>query len=275
MFLDFMTKAILAGAGIALVAGPLGSIIVWRRMANFGDALAHSTLLGLCFSLLFNIHVYIGLTGICVVVACVLALFSRQRRLGNDTILSILAYATLAVGLIVATVLKGIRVDLLGYLYGDILAVNPSDLWWICGVDTIVLLVLIKIWNPILSIIVQEDLAKVEGISVSLVHWTLVLLMAIVFAVAMKLVGILLITALLIIPASAARQLAKTPEQMAILASLIGILATYLGIQCSFYWDWPAGPAIVVVAMLFFVANIIIAWIADRNKNQGSLSAQE
>jgi len=268
MSLDFMTQAVLAGTGTALVAGPLGSIIVWRRMANFGDALAHSTLLGLCFSLLLKIHVYIGLTSVCVIVACFLALFSRQNRLANDTILSILAYTMLAIGLILATIIKGIRVDLLSYLYGDILSVNQTDLWWIYGVDVIVFLALIKIWSPILSMIIQEDLAKVEGVPVVAIHWTLVLLMAIVFAVAMKLVGILLITALLIIPASAARQIARTPEQMAVFASLLGILAVYGGIQISFQWDWPAGPAIVVVAMAIFIASIAIAWMVAQKSNK-------
>ena len=257
MPIDFVTRAILAGAGIALVAGPLGSIIVWRRMANFGDALSHSTLLGLCFALLFNIHFYIGVTSICILVAALLALLSRQKSLANDTILSILAYATLAVGLILATTLKGIRIDLLNYLYGDILAVNNTDLIWIYCVDAIALFVLLITWRWILSMTVHLDLARVEGVPVVLTQWILVILLAIVFAVAMRLVGILLITALLIIPAAAARQLAKTPEQMAILASVIGIISVCIGIEISSHWDWPTGPAIVVVASCIFILGIV------------------
>jgi zinc transport system permease protein len=257
MSLDFMARAVVGGMGIALVAGPLGSIIVWRRMANFGDALAHSTLLGLCFALLLNIHIYIGLTSVCILVACSLALFSRQQHLANDTILCMLAYATLAIGLILATVLKGIRVDLLGYLYGDILSVNNTDLVWIYCVEAIVFLSFLKIWRPILSMTVHEDLAKVEGVPVLAMQWILVVIMAVVFSVAMKLVGILLITALLIIPASAARQISKTPEKMAIVASIIGMISVFGGIQISFNWDWPAGPAIVVVAMTLFVASVL------------------
>lgn len=264
MFLDFITRAIIAGMGIALVAGPLGSIIVWRRMANFGDTLAHSTLLGLCLAILFNIQIYIGLISICIIVAGLLALFSKQKRLANDTILSILAYGTLAIGLILATVIKGVRVDLLGYLYGDILAANTNDLIWIYCVDVIALLILISIWRPVLSIIVHEDLAKAEGVPVSLVQWTVILLMAIVFAVAMKLVGILLITALLIIPASAGRQFAKSPEQMAVLGSLIGIISVYSGVQASRFWDWPTGPAIVVVATLIFAVSVMVSSVFRR-----------
>ncbi len=254
MSLDFITRAVLAGMGIALVAGPLGSLIVWRRMANFGDALAHSTLLGLCFALLLHINIYIGVTSVCILVACALGFLSRKQHLANDTILCMLAYAALAIGLILATVLKGIRVDLLGYLYGDILSVNHADLIWIYGVDLMVFLSFLKIWRPILSMTVHEDLARVEGVPVRKLQWILVIIMAIVFSVAMKLVGILLITALLIIPASSARQIAKTPESMAVIASLVGMISVLGGIQISYTWDWPAGPAIVVVAMVVFVA---------------------
>lgn len=264
MQLDFIERAVIAGMGIALVVGPLGSIIVWRRMANFGDALAHSTLLGLCLALLLNIHIYIGLTTVCILVACLLALLSKKRELANDTILSMLAYTTLAVGLTLATVLKGIRIDLLGYLYGDILSVEEIDIIWIYGVAVVALFTLIKIWRYVLSMIVHEDLARVEGVPVAFTQWTLVIITAIVFAVAMKLVGILLITALLIIPASAARQIAKSPEQMAIFASLLGMVAVFFGIMASSYWDWPAGPAIVIASVTLFVTIIIVNGLARR-----------
>lgn len=266
MHLDFMMRALIAGLGIALVAGPLGSVIVWRRMANFGDALAHSTLLGLCFSLLFEIHLYFGLLSVCMITAGLLGLLSRQKQLANDTILCILAYTSLAVGLILATVLKGIRIDLLGYLFGDILAVNTVDLLWVLGIDVIVILVLIKIWRPLLSITVHEDLAKVEGASVSCVQWLFIMLLAIVFAVAMKLIGVLLITALLVIPAAAARQITRSPEQMAMLASVVGMIAVYLGITFSMHWDWPAGPAIVVAAMLLFLVFNLIRKMSFQKK---------
>lgn len=264
MPVDFIARAVLAGFGIAIIAGPLGSIIVWRRMANFGDALAHSTLLGLCFALLLNLNLYMGITIICLAIACLLALISRQRQLANDTILCILAYTTLAGGFILISTLKGIRLDLLEYLYGDILAVASTDLLWIYSVDVVVGIILIKIWQQVLAITIHEDLAKVEGVPVKQVHWLLVIILSIVFAVTMKLVGILLITALLIIPASTARAIAKTPEQMALFASLIGALAVYLGLYISSHWDWPAGPAIVLVTATFFGISMIIPSLAKK-----------
>lgn len=254
--LDFMERAMIAGAGVALTVGPLGSIIVWRRMANFGDALAHSTLLGLCFAVLLNIHLYIGLFAVCILVACLMGLFAKKQEMALDTILSILSSTMLAVGLTLATAVKGIRIDLMGYLFGDILAVGISDIIWIYGVAFISLLTLIKIWRDVVSMIVHEDLARVEGVAVAKTRWILVIITAIVFAVAMKLVGILLITALLIIPASIARQVAKTPEQMAMLASAIGMISVLIGIALSRYWDWPAGPAIVIAAMVIFLGTL-------------------
>jgi zinc transport system permease protein len=264
MYLDFVERAVIAGVGIALVAGPLGSVIVWRRMANFGDALAHSTLLGLCLAVLLNIHLYIGLTSVCILVACLLALCSQKRELANDTLLSMLAYTTLAIGLTLATILKGVRIDLLSYLYGDILAVDKVDIIWIYSVAVIAIFVLIMIWRFVLSMIVHEDLARVEGTPVALTQWILIIMTAIVFAVAMKLVGILLMTALLIIPASAARQIARTPEQMAIFASFLGMVAVFLGIIASGYWDWPAGPAIVMASMLIFLLILAVNWLIRR-----------
>lgn len=261
MQLDFVSRAILAGMGIALVAGPLGSFIVWRRMANFGDTLAHSTLLGVCFALLLSINLYIGLFSICIIVAALLSLFSKQRRLANDTILGMLAYTTLALGLIIATFLEGVRVDLLGYLYGDILAVNEIDLIWILCVDILVLIALMVLWRPLLSVTVHEDLARVEGAPVTTAKWAFMIMLAIVFAISMKLVGILLITALLIIPASAARQISRTPEQMAIFASIIGMIAVAAGVMVSNTWDWPTGPAIVVVSTGIFALNLLVGCI--------------
>jgi zinc transport system permease protein len=255
MPLDFIGRALVAGIGVALAAGPLGSIMVWRRMSNFGDALAHATLLGLCISLLLDMNLYVGLSSMSLLIAYGLALLSKRSALGQDAILSVLAYASLSMGLILATTLQGIRVDLLGYLYGDILAVNQADLLWIYGVVLVTMLVLGRIWRPMLSMTVHEDLARVEGVSVGTIHLLLVVLMAIFFAVAMKLVGILLITGLLIIPASAARSFARTPEQMAMLASFFGIVSVCVGILASTTMDWPTGPAIVVVATLIFLLS--------------------
>jgi zinc transport system permease protein len=256
--LEFIVYPLLAGIGVALVAGPLGSLLVWRRMANIGDTLAHSTLLGASAALLFGVSIYLGLIGVSLLIAAILVLASR-RKFTNDTILCIIAYSTLALGLTLATMIEGVRVDILGYLYGDILTVEYGDLLWIYTMAALVFLGLVKLWSPLLAIIVHEDLARVEGLKVDAINWTFMIMLALVFAVAMKLIGVLLMTALLIIPASAARPFSKTPEQMACLSTVIGILSVLGGIALSHFWDWPAGPAIVIAAASLLLLGVLIA----------------
>lgn len=256
--LNFIHTAILAGSGVALLSGPLGSLIVWRRLSNFGDTLSHATLLGICFAILLNLNLYIGVMIISVLTAVLVVSLTQTGRFASDTVIGILSQTTLAFGLILATLLKGVRMDILSYLYGDILSINQMDLLWIYTVNLSALLLLILFWRPLLSITVHEELALVEGVNVNLFRWFFTILMSIVFAVAIKVMGVLLIAALLIIPASSARALSKTPEQMAILASLIGIISVIVGVEFSVYVDCPTGPAIVAVASITFLSIQLI-----------------
>lgn len=262
--LDFLEKAWIAGCLVALIAGPLGSLMVWRRMANFGDALSHATLLGVCFAFLIHINLSVGVISISVLIAGILNFFSFQKQVANDTLLSVLAAATLSIGLIMATLLPAVRIDLLGYLYGDILAVTASDLLAILIVDIVGLAIIFYCWRSLLSITLDEEIARVEGVPVAKVKWILTIVLAAVFAVAMKLVGVLLITALLIIPAATARRIAKTPEQMASFGSIIGMICVFGGIQLSSHLDWPAGPAIVVLAFTLFLFSLVITQFVSK-----------
>ncbi len=256
--MGFIERALCAGVGIAILGGPLGSLMVWRRMSYLGDTLAHSTLLGLSLALLLQINIYIGLVCICLLVAGLLAILGKQKWLASDAILGILSHSTLAIGLIAATSISGVRVDLLSYLYGDILAVNLQDLLWVLIVMVAVLASIWRLWRWLLSSTIDSDLARTEGVPVDFTNNALLIMLALVFAVAIKLVGVLLITALLIIPASAARKLATTPEKMVVIAGLIGCAAVFLGFAASLTWDWPTGPAIVAAAAGIFVAILSV-----------------
>jgi len=254
---NFLLAALLGGLGVALVAGPLGTVIVWRRMAYFGETLAHAALLGLSLGILLSWPMQWSVMGVCVILALTLSQLQQERNLSNDTWLGILAHSTLAIGLVVMTYLEGVRVDLLGYLFGDILALDQYDLLWIYMGGAIVLLGLVFIWRPLIAWIVDEELAIVEGVPVNIVRTVLMVLIALVIAVAMKIVGVLLIAALMIIPAATARQFARTPEGMAIGASIFGGLAVLAGLALSFWLDIPAGPAIVVGAAGLFAASYL------------------
>lgn len=250
---EFLILALAGGLGIAALAGPLGAFVVWRRMAYFGDTLAHSALMGIALGFLFDINLNLAVVACCVLLAVMLVSLQRQHLVATDTLLGIMAHSALSLGLVAVALLDNVRIDLLEYLFGDLLAIAPEDLYWIYGGGALVLLLLWRLWNPLLAITINEELAQVEGVPVARTRLALMLLIAVVIAVAMKLVGILLITSLLIIPAAAARRLAGTPEQMAIFASLLGMLAVVGGISASWYWDTPAGPSVVVTALLEFL----------------------
>lgn len=254
---DFFTRALLAGIGVALVAGPLGCFIVWRRMAYFGDTISHAGLLGVALAFLLDINVMIGVFGVAMGVALMLLLLQRQSALPTDALLGLLAHATLALGLVLVAFMSWLRIDLLSYLFGDILAVSVADLAMIYLGGAIALAGLFWIWRPLLVETVSADLAQAEGLAPAQARIVFMGLIALVIAIAMKIVGIILITAMLIIPAATARRIARTPEQMAIVSALIGAVAAVAGLYGSLFADTPSGPSIVVAALALFVIGLL------------------
>lgn len=271
---DFFWRALLGGVGVALVAGPLGCFIVWRRMAYFGDTMAHSALLGVALALLLGASITAGVFVIAALVSVALLLLQRQGALSSDALLGILSHSTLAIGLVMLAFMSWVRVDLMAFLFGDILAVSKLDvaLVWVGG--AVVLAVIAALWRPLLAATVSTELAEAEGLRPERARIAFMLLMAAVIAIAMKIVGILLITSLLIVPAATARRLATTPEQMAVLAALVGAIAAVGGLFGSLAWDTPSGPSIVVAALILFLASLL-PWrdmlARDGASRQGSM----
>ncbi len=255
---DFILRAAVGGLGVALVAGPFGSFVVWRRLAYFGDTLAHSALLGVALGFLLHVNLTLGIILICQLLAIMLFFGQQQRHLASDTLLGIFAHGALSLGLVVLAFMESVRVDLMSYLFGDILAIGTTDLCWIYLGGGVALVALIWIWKPLLMITIHEDLARVEGVPVDRINWLFLALIALVVAIMMKVVGLLLVTALLIIPAATARRFATGPEKMAILAAMVGCLAVLGGLYGSFQWDTPSGPSIVVAACLLFLIGALV-----------------
>ena len=251
---DFLWRAMAAGVLLALVAGPLGCFVVWRRMAYFGDTLSHSALFGIAFGLLFNINMQLAVVLACGVIALMLVGLERHQSLATDTLLGILAHSTLALGLVMLS-FTATQIDLQAYLFGDLLTVTGPELGWLLGGSIAALAVLLWQWNALLAFTLQSELAQVEGRNTRQLRMVLMLIIALVVAVAMKIVGVLLITSLLIIPAATARLFARSPEHMAIGASVCGSLAVLGGIASSYFWDTPTGPSIVVFAALLFAVS--------------------
>jgi zinc transport system permease protein len=254
---DFFTRALIAGIGLALTTGPLGCFIVWRRMAYFGDTMAHSALLGVALALIFDINLMIGVFAVSVAISAILLLLQRRHTLSADSLLGILSHATLSLGLVIVAFMTWVRVDLLSFLFGDLLAVSRMDIVYIYAGGAFVLAILAWLWRPMLAATVSEDIARAEGMNPAVSRVIFMLLLAIVIAIAMKIVGILLITSLLIIPAATSRRFASTPEQMAVLSSLIGAAGVVGGLFGSIHFDTPSGPSIVVAALAIFIFSLL------------------
>jgi zinc transport system permease protein len=254
MFDDFLIRAGLAGVGVALATGPLGSFVVWRRMAYFGDATAHAAILGVALALASDLPVGLGTLAVALAMAATVSTLAA-RGWAMDTTLGVLAHSALAFGLVAVSFVPGVRVDLQAYLFGDILAVSARDLAFIWGGAALVAGLLIWRWQALLTATLNEDLAHASGINPDRERLILTLALAVVVAVALKVVGALLIAAMLIIPAAAARGLSRTPEAMALTAAAIGALASLGGLQASLVWDTPAGPSIIACAAAIFALS--------------------
>ncbi|MBT6044369.1 MAG: zinc ABC transporter permease subunit ZnuB [Gammaproteobacteria bacterium] len=251
---DFILRALLAGLMVAIIAGPLGCFVVWRRMSYFGDTLAHSALFGIALGLLLDINLELAVIMACMLLAVVLVMLENRRGLSTDTILGILAHSSLALGLVIISFTDN-QVNLIAYLFGDLLTVSDSNLLWIGATVVIVLGVLFKNWNRLLTITLHEELAQVEGLNVLQLRLLLMMLIALIVAVSMKVVGVLLITSLLIIPPACARAFTKTPETMSAFASMVGCIAVCGGLAASWFWDTPTGPSIVVATSVLFMIS--------------------
>lgn len=253
--IELLLPGWLGGMMLTLAAGPLGSFVVWRRMSYFGDTLAHSSLLGVAFGLLLNVNPFYAVIAVTLLLASGLVFLERRPHLAIDTLLGIMAHSALSLGLVVVSLMTNVRVDLMAYLFGDLLAVTPQDLLIIAAGVALVLATLIWQWRPLLSLTVNPDLAQVDGVNPARTRLMLMLVTALTIGVAMKFVGALIITSLLIIPPATARRFARSPEQMALIAVGVGMIAVTAGLTLSAFYDTPAGPSVVLSAAALFILS--------------------
>jgi zinc transport system permease protein len=261
----FLLRALLAAVGLAIVAAPLGSLVVWNRMAYFGETVAQASLIGIALALAFDMNLTVSVVLVTLAVAALLIALSQQKLVPLDSILGLMHHGALALGVIATSMLRGPTVDLVGYLFGDIYAVTTADLYWIYGGGFLVLAVLSRLWQPLLRLAVHEDLAAAEGVERGWVRALFIVLLAITIAIAIKIVGALLIIAFLIVPAVAARPFAATPERMVIVAGLVAVASVIAGITLSATIDAPGGPAIVLVMAVVAGLSLALASLKPRS----------
>ena len=257
MFDDFFMRALIAGIGIAIVTGPLGCLVIWRRLSYFGDTLAHSALLGVTLAYAFSINISLSVFIISGTVALLLISLQKRTKLAGDSLLGLLAHSSLAIGLILIGFLSSIRFDLMGLLFGDILAVTTEDIFIIWFGGLIILGILFYIWKSLFAATVNYDLAAAENMKPDVSNFIFTLLLAGVIALSIKMIGALLITGLLLIPAAMARSLSNNPLQMIIISILGGVLSVLLGLFSSLELNTASGPSIIVVALILFILSLI------------------
>ena len=256
MFDDFFIRALVAGIGVAIVTGPLGCFVVWRRLSYFGDTLAHSALLGVTMAYSFQFNIAISVFLISSLIALILIKLQKRTNLPGDALLGLLAHSSLAVGLVVIGFLTFIRFDIMGLLFGDILAVNVTDLLTIWVGGGLILLVLKIIWKPLFASTVNYELAEAEGLNPDRAKAIFTILMAALIAISIKMVGLLLITGMLIIPAAMARNLSDSPFKMVLFSIIGGLLSVLIGLFSSLEFNTPSGPSIIAAALFLFILSL-------------------
>ena len=265
--IELLLPSLLAGLSLTCLTGPLGTFVVWRRMSYFGDTLSHAALLGVAFGFLLNINLFYAIILVTLILAIGLLWLESQKQLPVDTLLGILAHSALSLGLVVISLMNNIRIDLMGYLFGDLLSITMFDVYQIVICVVTIGLLLIWRWNHFLFITVSEELAFSHEINVPITKFILTILLALTIGIAMKFVGALIITALLIIPAATAKYYAKNPESMAIIAILIGMISIIGGILFSLFYDTPTGPSVVLSNTCLFFISLFISKFFIRTKN--------
>ncbi|VFP79837.1 zinc ABC transporter permease subunit ZnuB [Candidatus Erwinia haradaeae] len=263
--IELLLPGWLTGIFLTIITGPLGSFIIWRRMSYFGDTLAHTSLLGVACGLLFNINPFYAVIIITLLLTLILVWLERYAELSIDTLLGILAHSSLSLGLVLVSLMSNIHIDLITYLFGDLLAITLSDLWMIIIGVLFILFILVWNWRQLLSLTVNAELAQIDGINIQRTKMILMLITALTIGISMKFIGALIITSLLIIPAATARRFARSPEQMAIFAIIIGILSITIGLSFSAFYNTPAGPSVVLGSAIIFILSIIKDQIYKQN----------
>jgi len=253
--LNFVWRSLIAGVAIGIVAGPIGVFLIWRRMSFLGETIAHASMLGISISLLLDINFYFGLFFVAILVAFLLNYLSLNKELAPDAILALLAHSSLALGILV---IPTSQLNIMEFLFGDILAVSGTDIAMIVSVSASCCLALKVIWPDLILLTINEDLATAENVPVGTTKLIYLFCVALVFAVAIKVIGILLITSMLVIPALAARSFAKDSESMVWCSSLMATLSVFGGVGISCVWDLSTGPAIVVFCALLFLLSQLL-----------------
>ena len=261
---DFLVRSLVAGAMMVSIAAPIGCLMVWQRLAFLGDTLGHAAVMGVGLGLLLQLPTMFGVLGVVMLIVISLSQVANFNSALSETTLAIISHTGLAAGLILLGVLPSNTVSLEAILFGDLLAVTLVDLGMILVTTLILVFFLRRHWRSFVAVSVSREIAQAEGIEVRKIQFLMYLMIALLVAVMMKVMGVLLIAAMLVIPTSAARILSNSPERMVVYSALYGIASLSGGVLSSFQFDWQTGPAIVLSATVLLLVTLVITRVISQ-----------
>ena len=255
---DFMVRAVIAGLIMVTIAAPMGCLMVWQRLAFLSDTLGHAAVMGVGLGLLLQLQPIFGVLAVALLIVFSLSRVTSFNTALSETTLAIISHTGLAGGIILVGLLPANTVNLEAILFGDLLATTTTDLASLLITTVLLLFVLLHHWRGFVAVSVSREMAQAEGIEVRKVQFLMYIMIALLVAVMMKVMGVLLIAAMLVIPTTSARLLSRSPEQMVLISALYGLGALGGGITGSFHFDWQTGPAIVVSATALLLLTLAV-----------------
>lgn len=254
----FMVRAFIAGGAIAVAAPLIGTFLVMRRFSLFADSLSHVALAGVAIGIISGWYPVATAVGACVIAAFFIERLRSRQKIYGDAALSLFLSGSLAVALVLISLAHGFNVNLFSYLFGSVAAVEQIDVYIILGLTVVVLITLLGFYKQLLFISFDEEAAQVSGIKVKTMNLILVTLAAVTVALSMRIVGILMVGALMVIPVLTALQIAKSFQRTLIYSVIFSIIAVFAGLFLSYQFDIIAGGAIVLLALLIFLAMFFL-----------------
>ncbi|MCP4332197.1 MAG: metal ABC transporter permease [Gammaproteobacteria bacterium] len=255
---DFLVRSVIAGLIMVAIAAPMGCLMVWQRLAFLSDTLGHAAVLGVALGLLLEVKPLFGVLAVALLIVFSLSRVSSFNSALSETTLAIISHTGLAGGIILVGLLPAHTVSLEAILFGDLLATTRTDLIGLLLTTILLLFLLMHHWRSFVAVSVSREIAQAEGIKVRKVQFLMYIMIALLVAVMMKVMGVLLIAAILVIPTSSARLFSRSPEQMVLISGLYGLGALAGGVTSSFHFDWQTGPAIVVCATVLLLLTLAI-----------------
>jgi zinc transport system permease protein len=255
---DFLVRAVIAGLIMVAIAAPMGCLMVWQRLAFLSDTLGHAAVMGVGLGLLLQVQPIFGVLAVALLIVFSLSRVTSFNTALSEATLAIISHTGLAGGIILVGLMPAPAVNLEAILFGDLLATTVTDLAVLLTTTVLLLLLLLHHWRAFVAVSVSREMAQAEGIEVRKVQFLMYIMIALLVAVMMKVMGVLLIAAMLVIPTSSARLLSRSPEQMVLISALYGLFALAGGITGSFHFDWQTGPAIVVSATVLLLLTLAV-----------------